>query len=187
MTRLIAFNKPFNVLCQFTDSLGRANLADYIPVTDVYPAGRLDFDSEGLVLLTDNGALQHQIANPRFKHWKRYWAQVEGVPDSEAVRRLRDGIALKDGVTQGAKASLINEPQGIGDRDPPIRQRASIPTRWLELQIREGRNRQVRRMTAAVGYPTLRLIRHRIGEWALDQLAPGEYRVIMAPASRRSS
>ena len=186
MTQIVLFNKPYDVLSQFTDAAGRSTLADYIPIKGVYPAGRLDRDSEGLVVLTDHGRLQHRIADPRHKLEKSYWVQVEGEPAPEALIRLRNGVLLKDGMTAPAEAELIAAPD-IWPRTPPVRHRAHIPTTWLRLTIREGRNRQVRRMTAAVGYPTLRLIRHRIGEWTLDQLAPGEYRVIRVPASRLSS
>ena len=186
MAQIVLFNKPYDVLSQFTDAAGRKTLADYIPIKGVYPAGRLDRDSEGLVVLTDHGRLQHRIADPRHKLEKSYWVQVEGEPDPEALTRLRNGVELKDGMTAPAEAELIAAPD-IWPRTPPIRHRANIPTAWLRLTIREGRNRQVRRMTAAVGYPTLRLIRHRIGEWTLDQLAPGEYRVIMLQESRRPS
>jgi 23S rRNA pseudouridine2457 synthase len=175
MAKLILFNKPFDVLSQFTDAEGRATLADYVDVPGVYPAGRLDRDSEGLLLLTDDGKLQHWISNPQAKQPKYYWVQVEGEPNEEALRQLASGVRLKDGMTGPAQARLI-PPPAAWERNPPIRQRAEQPTRWLELVIREGRNRQVRRMTAAVGYPTLRLIRHRIGPWSLQQLRPGEWR-----------
>jgi 23S rRNA pseudouridine2457 synthase len=184
MTQIVLFNKPYDVLCQFTDAAGRATLADYIPIKGVYPAGRLDRDSEGLLVLTDCGRLQHRIADPRHKLTKHYWVQVEGEPDDEALGRLRAGVMLKDGMSAPAAAALI-PPPAIWPRSPPIRHRAHIPTAWLELTIREGRNRQVRRMTAAVGHPTLRLIRYRIGDWTLGTLKPGEYRVSVYRQSRR--
>lgn len=174
MSRLILFNKPFNVLCQFTDREGRATLADYIPVPGVYVAGRLDYDSEGLLALTDDGRLQQRIADPRHQLPKTYWAQVEGEPSEEALARLRRGVELRDGLTRPAQARLI-EPPELWPRTPPIRERKSIPTAWIGLTLREGRNRQVRRMTAAVGYPTLRLIRVAIGPWTLDGLQPGQW------------
>lgn len=171
---LLLLNKPFNILCQFTDSEKRKTLADFVSIKDVYPAGRLDRDSEGLVLLTNDGALQHRISDPRHKLEKSYWVQVEGIPDDEALTSLCAGIELKDGKTAPAKAQLIDKPK-TWPRQPPIRVREKIPTAWIELTITEGRNRQVRRMTAAVGHPTLRLIRHRIGPWSLADLAPGEW------------
>lgn len=167
------------MLCQFTDSSDRQTLADYISdpkYKKYYPAGRLDRDSEGLMVLTDNGPLQNRIASPKHKLPKTYWAQVEGEPSEEAISKLCKGIELKDGRTLPAKAKLIPEPS-LWDRDPPIRERKNIPTRWIELVLKEGKNRQVRRMTAAVGHPTLRLVRAQIGPWKLDGLLSGEYRV----------
>jgi 23S rRNA pseudouridine2457 synthase len=179
--RLLLFNKPFGVLSQFSASKGRPVLADFIAVPGVYPAGRLDRDSEGLLLLTDHGPLQAQLSNPRHGTWKTYWAQVEGVPDESALEALRRGIGLQDGPTLPARARSIAEPPGLWPRDPPIRFRRQLPTRWIELSLREGRNRQVRRMTAAVGHPTLRLVRVAVGEWALADLQPGEWREIPVP------
>lgn len=176
MACTILFNKPFRVLSQFSADGDRATLADFIDLPGVYAAGRLDFDSEGLMLLTDDGALQARVANPRYKLPKVYLAQVEGVPDSAALRSLARGVELKDGTTRPATVEPVDEPGWVWPRNPPIRQRRDIPTRWLQLEICEGRNRQVRRMTAAVGHPTLRLIRIGIGEWALGGLRPGEYR-----------
>lgn len=176
MAQLIQLNKPFNVLCQFTDGDNRATLANYISKPGVYAAGRLDYDSEGLVLLTDDGRLQQQISNPKHKMVKIYYAQVEGELTPDALQQLRLGVDLKDGLTRPAKAEAVPEPDWLWERSPPIRSRPSIPTSWLELQISEGRNRQVRRMTAAVGFPTLRLIRYAIGRWSIDNLTPGEYR-----------
>lgn len=175
---LILLNKPFGVLCQFTDPGGRPTLADYVPVPNVYPAGRLDHDSEGLVLLTDDGALQARLADPRHHVEKVYWVQVERVPTKDALARLRAGVVLKDGPTRPARVRPIDEPPGLWPRDPPIRWRASIPTAWLEIALTEGRNRQVRRMTAAVGHPALRLIRIAIGPYALDGLQPGEWKEV---------
>jgi 23S rRNA pseudouridine2457 synthase len=172
---LIVFNKPFNVLSQFTDSAGRKTLADFIRQKRIHAAGRLDYDSEGLLLLTDDGALQARIAEPRYKLPKTYWAQVEGEPDERALDTLRRGVRLNDGRTQPAEARLLPEP-ALWARDPPIRFRKNIPATWIELTITEGRNRQVRRMTAAVGFPTLRLVRVAVGPYRLDGLAPGEWR-----------
>ena len=175
---LILFNKPFGVLSQFTDrgtETARPTLSKFIDVPGVYPAGRLDRDSEGLLLLTDDGRLQARIAAPKFKQPKTYLVQVEGVPDEAALDRLRSGVELKDGMTRPAEVERIADP-ALWPRDPPIRVRKSIPDCWLKLTIREGRNRQVRRMTAAAGFPTLRLVRWSIGEWAVDGLAPGEWR-----------
>ena len=176
MPRLIVFNKPFGVICQFTASPGKATLKDFIAVPRVYPAGRLDTDSEGLLILTDDGALQTRIADPRHKLEKGYWAQVEGAPPEAALEALRRGIDLNDGPTLPATVRAIEVPEGLWERDPPIRVRKAIPTAWLEIGLREGRNRQVRRMTAAVGLPTLRLVRFRVGPWSLDGLAPGQWR-----------
>ncbi len=170
---LILFNKPYDVLCQFTDELGRPNLSHFIQIPSVYPAGRLDRDSEGLLLLTDDGRLQARIADPRFKMAKTYLVQVEGEPDTAALEQLRRGVQLKDGMSLPAEAELIDDPQ-LWPRVPPIRMRKSIPDCWISLTIREGRNRQVRRMTAAVRLPTLRLIRWRIGDWSLGGIAPGQ-------------
>lgn len=178
MTTIVLFNKPYDVLSQFTDQAGRAVLSDYIDVPDVYPAGRLDRDSEGLLLLTDNGKFQARVSDPRYKMSKTYWVQVEGTPTPSALGELETGVQLKDGITRPAKAKLIDVPADLWPRDPPVRYRKTIPTQWLALTISEGRNRQVRRMTAAVGYPTLRLIRYRIGSWTLDGIATGSSRNI---------
>ncbi len=177
---LIALNKPFGVISKFSPEPGKRTLADYVPIRGVYPAGRLDTDSEGLLLLTDDGALQARIASPRHKLAKTYWAQVEGLPTDEAIAQLRAGLDLGDFVTKPAEARRIDEPPDLWPRDPPIRYRAKIPTAWIELTLREGKNRQVRRMTARVGLPTLRLIRAAIGNIGLSGLAPGEWREVAA-------
>lgn len=170
------FNKPFDVVCQFRPVPGQRTLADFIAIPGVYPAGRLDKDSEGLVLLTDDGRLQARISHPRYKLAKTYLVQVEGAITTNAIERLAAGVSLSDGPTRPASAREIPEPV-LPIRDPPIRVRASVPSSWIEIQISEGRNRQVRRMTAAVGYPTLRLYRTRIGDWSVDDVAPGEFTV----------
>ena len=175
MSNIILLNKPFQVLTQFTDQEGRATLADYIKEEGFYAAGRLDYDSEGLLILTDDGQLQHQLAHPQFKLEKTYWVQVEGEAEDAAIDQLRKGVVLKDGKTRPARVKRITTPD-IWERVPPIRERKNQPTSWLEIRISEGKNRQVRRMTAAVGLPTLRLIRYAIGNWALDSLTPGQYR-----------
>jgi 23S rRNA pseudouridine2457 synthase len=181
--RVILLNKPYRVLCQFTDASGRATLGDLVPVPGVYAAGRLDYDSEGLVVLTDSGLLQHRISDPRTELPKTYWAQVEGLPTADALRRLGRGVDLADGPTLPAKARMLSEP-AVWPRDPPIRFRREIPTAWISLTLSEGRNRQVRRMTAAVGFPTLRLIRVAIGPWELGKLQPGEWREVAVPLDR---
>ena len=181
---LILLNKPYLVLCQFTDRAGRRTLANYVAVSGVYPAGRLDYDSEGLVLLTDDGALQARLADPRHGLAKIYWAQVEGTPESGAIEHLRRGVTLADGRTRPASVRPIPEPEGLWPRQPPIRHRAAIPTAWLEIELREGRNRQVRRMTAAVGHPTLRLVRVAVGPYRVKGLAPGQWREARASNAR---
>jgi len=175
---IVLFNKPFGVLCQFTDHDSRPTLADYIDIKNVYAAGRLDRDSEGLLVLTDDGRLQNRITSPKNKMEKTYWVQVEHAVTDQALQQLRTGVSLKDGITRPARVRRIGEPAGLWPREPPIRQRKHIPTCWIELTLTEGRNRQVRRMTAAVGHPTLRLIRVQIGDWKLGDLKPGEYRRI---------
>lgn len=176
MARLLLFNKPFQVLSQFTDTEGRLTLAHYLDAPNFRAAGRLDYDSEGLLVLTDDGRLQQQIANPRHKLWKTYLVQVEGDISAQAIRQLARGVTLKDGPTLAAKARKIGQPDALWNRDPPVRVRKTVPDSWLELSIQEGRNRQIRRMTAAVGFPTLRIIRSRVGDWRLDKLQPGQYR-----------
>lgn len=181
MAQLILFNKPFDVLSQFTDGCGRTTLADYIDSPNArgfYPAGRLDRDSEGLLLLTNDGRLQHRISDPQHKLTKTYWVQVEGEVTENALNTLCTGVTLKDGVTLPAKAKLLPSPPPLWPRTPPIRERLRIPTQWLELTITEGKNRQVRRMTAAVGLPTLRLVRITIGPWTLQDLDPGAFRFV---------
>lgn len=184
--RIIVFNKPFRVMSQFTDTAGRLALADFIAEQGFYPAGRLDYDSEGLLVLCEDGAAQHRIASPRFRTVKTYLAQVEGTPCEQALDTLRSGVRLRDGMTLPAVVEHIPDP-GLWPRNPRIRERASIPTVWLRIRLTEGRNRQVRRMTAAVGYPTLRLVRWSVGPWSLDGLQPGEWRresLVIHPARR---
>lgn len=193
MAELVLFNKPFQVLSQFTDQKkggdrARATLGDYLDVPGIYPAGRLDYDSEGLLLLTSEGALQHRIASPALKMEKTYWVQVEGEITDQALTGLAQGVTLKDGLTRPARVKRMPEP-AVWPRVPPVRFRESVPESWIELTITEGRNRQVRRMTAAVGFPTLRLIRYRIGDWTLEGLAPGDFRTVTvnlpSPARKR--
>ncbi|MGX5914139.1 pseudouridine synthase [Aliidiomarina sp. Khilg15.8] len=178
---LLLFNKPFGVLTQFSGEPGDHTLADYIDKANVYPAGRLDKDSEGLLLLTDDGRLQAKISDPRYKAVKTYYVLVEGEPSEDALQRLRAGVELKDGLTRPAQIARVEEPDWLWPRTPPVRVRKSITDTWLKLSIREGRNRQVRRMTAHIGHPTLRLIRAQIGDWTLDKLAPGEWRDVSPP------
>jgi 23S rRNA pseudouridine2457 synthase len=182
VARLILFNKPFGVLTQFTDTAGRNTLAAYIPIAGVYPAGRLDRDSEGLLLLTDDGQLQHRMSDPRHKLPKTYWVQVDGEPDDTALDRLRSGVTLDGEATRPAKVQRIAAP-ALWPRDPPIRVRKNIPTSWIQIELTEGRNRQVRRMTAAVGHPTLRLVRYAVGDYTLGELMPGEWKEVRAQRS----
>ena len=180
--RYILFFKPFDVLSQFT---GESTLKDFIPIPNIYAVGRLDRDSEGLLLLTDDGALQHRLTDPKFEHPRTYWVQVEGIPDAAAFRRLEAGVTIQDYRTRPAKARLLGQEPALPPRNPPIRFRKNIPTTWMEITLTEGRNRQVRRMTAAVGYPTLRLVRVRIGSLSLDGLQPGEWRHLTAAEVKR--
>ena len=181
MRKVVLFNKPYDVLSQFTDSRHqgekRQTLADYLTEADVYPAGRLDRDSEGLLVLTDDGALKHKLANPEHKVSKTYWAQVEGIPEEHELTPFRDGLELRDGMTRPATAQIMATPE-VWDRNPRIRERKNIPTSWLKITLKEGRNRQVRRMCAAVGFPVLRLIRYRVASWTIDGLEPGESRLL---------
>ncbi len=181
MSRLILFNKPYGVICQFSPEGNYPTLKDYIALPGVYPAGRLDTDSEGLLILTDDGGLQHRISHPRHKLDKTYWVQVEGIPTEDALQQLRSGVDLGDFITQPARVTAIDEPARLWPRNPPVRFRQAIPTSWLELTIREGKNRQVRRMTAKVGFPTLRLIRARIGDWSVTDLEPGQWCEVPVP------
>jgi 23S rRNA pseudouridine2457 synthase len=183
--RLVLFNKPYGVVTQFSDHPARPTLKRFIPIPEVYPAGRLDWDSEGLLLLTDDGPLQRRISHPSAKLEKTYLVQVEGTPDELALARLRGGVELNDGMTLPAQAEAIDAPPWLWVRDPPIRVRRHIPTAWLALTLHEGRNRQVRRMTAAVGHPTLRLVRWRVGPWSVEGLAPGQYSLVEAPLTPR--
>lgn len=184
--RVIRFWKPYNVLTQFTDSEGRPTLATYIDLPGIYAAGRLDLDSEGLLLLTDSARLQHRLTDPKFEHPRTYWVQVERIPDENALQRLRDGVELKDGLTRPAKIRLFETPPDLPERPVPVRFRKNVPTAWIELTITEGKNRQVRRMTAAVGYPTLRLVRWAIGAVTLDGLQPGQWETINSDILWRS-
>ena len=173
--KIVLFNKPFDVLCQFTDQEGRQTLADFVSIKDVYAAGRLDRDSEGLLVLTNDGRLQNKLASPKHKTSKTYWVQVEGIPSGQAITALCEGVKLKDGMTLPAKVEIIEAPQ-IWPRTPPIRERQNIPTTWLSVTLTEGRNRQVRRMTAHIGHPTLRLIRYRVGQWTIDGIENGQFK-----------
>lgn len=187
MSHVVLFNKPFGVLSQFRPEGTRRGLKDFVPISGVYAAGRLDADSEGLLVLTDDGPLQQRITDPRAKMEKTYWAQVEGIPSDTALRSLASGVDLRDFTTRPCQVALVTEPHGVWPRVPPIRVRRHISTVWLELRLTEGKNRQVRRMTARVGYPTLRLIRWAIGPWTLAGLAPGNWREVAAPCSPRES
>lgn len=187
MAKLVLFNKPFQVMSQFSAIDNKQTLADFIDIKDVYPAGRLDYDSEGLLLLTDNGPLQHQISHPDHKEKKTYWVQVDGQIDQQTLNKLSSGVELKDGPTLPAQAIAMEPPENLWPRVPPIRERQNQPTSWLSLTISEGRNRQVRRMTAAVGFPTLRLIRYSIGDWNIDQLALGEQQSLEVEAPKASA
>ena len=180
MSRIVLFNKPYGVICQFSPDGKHPTLKDFIPIPDIYPAGRLDTDSEGLLILTDDGALQHRLAHPIHKLPKTYWVQVEGIPNGSELQTLQSGVNLGDFVTLPAHARAITEPVNLWTRTPPIRERKNIPTSWIELTIREGKNRQIRRMTAKIGYPTLRLVRCQIGGFILAKLMPGEYRDVTA-------
>jgi len=180
-THLVLLNKPFNVLCQFSAHENKKTLAGCLSIPGIYPAGRLDYDSEGLLLLTNNGKLQSLIAHPKYKLAKEYWVQVEGIMTEDALGKLRAGITLKDGITSPAGAETLSEPT-LWPRNPPIRQRDNIPTSWVKITLKEGKNRQVRRMTAAVGFPTLRLIRAKLGHWDLSGLKPGEWKTLPAAA-----
>ena len=175
MQRIVLFNKPFDVLSQFSDSEGRSTLSDFIDIPEVYPAGRLDRDSEGLLVLTNDNVLKHKLTDPQHKVSKTYWVQVEGEPSEQDLQPLREGLELKDGMTRPAKAAVMAQPQNLWPRSPPIRQRRHIKDSWISLSISEGRNRQVRRMCAAIGYPVLRLIRYRVGSWTIDGLGNGQY------------
>lgn len=180
MSKVVLFNKPCGVICQFSASGGKQTLKDFVPITDIYPAGRLDSDSEGLLILTNDGTLQNTISHPARKWTKSYWVQVENIPDESALAKLRKGVDLGDFVTAPAIINPIAEPPGLWARTPPIRVRPSVPTSWLEIGIAEGKNRQIRRMTAAAGFPTLRLIRHRVGHWTLAGLYSGQFRLLAA-------
>jgi 23S rRNA pseudouridine2457 synthase len=175
---IVLFNKPFNVVCQFTAHEKHPTLKDYIGIPDLYAAGRLDTDSEGLLILTDDGVLQHKLSHPKYKETKTYWAQVEGAPVDDGLKPLRIGVDLGDFITQPAQVRIIAEPYGLWLREPPIRERKAIPTTWLEIKISEGKNRQVRRMTAKIGFPTLRLIRYSIGHYNLDNLEIGTFKAV---------
>ena len=185
MSRVVLFNKPHGTVCRFGREGQRPTLADWLDVPGIYPAGRLDRDSEGLLVLSDDGRLIHRITHPRRKLAKIYWVQVEGIPDTPALERLRQGVELREGITRPARARIRPEPEGLWPRDPPVRDRRNIPTTWLEIELREGRNRQIRRMTAAIGHPTLRLIRVAVGPWSLGILQPGESRSAEIPPELR--